>query len=128
MRLLLDTHIALWAVLDSPRLSAHARSLILAPNNDLFVSAASVWEVAIKHRIAPKKMPVTGGDALSFFRRAGYHMLAVTAEHAAALDDLPAYHNDPFDRLLVTQAMEEPLRLLTSDAVLARYSGAVIVA
>jgi PIN domain nuclease of toxin-antitoxin system len=127
MRLLLDTHIALWAVLDSPRLSARARALIIAPENRLFVSAASVWEVAIKHRVSPKKMPVSGGKALTLFQRSSYYLLAVSAEHAAAVDDLPNHHTDPFDRMLVAQALQEPLRLLTSDEMLARYSDTVIV-
>lgn len=127
MRLLLDTHIALWAVIDSPRLSARARALITAPENSLFVSAASVWEVSIKHRVSPKKMPVSGGKALTLFRRSSYYLLAVSAEHAAAVDDLPNHHADPFDRLLVAQALQEPLRLLTADELLARYSDTVIV-
>ena len=115
-------------MLDSPRLSTRARALILAPENTLFVSAASLWEVAIKHRISPKKMPLSGGKALTLFQRSNYYMLAVSAEHAAAVDDLPLHHTDPFDRLLVTQALQEPLRLLTSDEMLARYSDTVIVA
>jgi PIN domain nuclease of toxin-antitoxin system len=127
VRVLLDTHIALWAVLDSPRLSARARTLILAPENSLFVSAASVWEVSIKHRVSPKKMPVSGSQALTLFRRSRYYLLAISAEHAAAVDALPNHHTDPFDRLLVAQALQEPLRLLTSDEMLARYSDTVIV-
>lgn len=127
MRLLLDTHIALWAVADSRRLSVQARELILAPDNSLFVSAASLWEISIKHRVAPAKMPVSGAKALTLFARSNYFLLPITAEHAAAVDDLPAHHVDPFDRMLVTQALREPLRLLTADAVLARYSDTVIV-
>ncbi len=127
MRILLDTNVGLWAILDSPRLAARARALILAPENDIFVSAASVWEVAIKHRVSSKKMPVSGGKLLMHFRRSGYYVLPVSAEHAAGVDDLPMLHTDPFDRLLVTQALLEPLRLLTSDEILARYSDTVIV-
>lgn len=127
MRLLLDTHIALWAVLDSPRLPARARALILTPENSLFVSAASVWEVTIKHRVSAKKMPLSGRKALTLFQRSCYYLLAVSAEHAAAVDDLPTHHADPFDRLLVAQALQEPLRLVTADETLARYSDTVIV-
>lgn len=127
MRLLLDTHIALWAVADSPRLPARARELVLAPENSLFVSAASLWEISIKHRIAPAKMPVSGAKALTLFGQANYFFLPITAAHAAALDDLPAHHNDPFDRMLVTQALRDPLRLVTVDGVLAEYSDTVIV-
>jgi PIN domain nuclease of toxin-antitoxin system len=128
VKLLLDTHIALWAVTDSPRLPARARELILAPENSLFVSAVSVWEVSIKHHLAPRKMPVSGTRALALFRRSRYFLLAITAEHAAAVDELPTHHADPFDRMLVSQALREPLRLLTADEVLRRYSDTVIVA
>jgi len=128
VRLLLDTHVALWAVTDSPRLSSRARTLMLAPENSLFVSAASVWEVSIKHRVAPTRMPISGRDALALFQRSNYFLLSVTAEHAAAVDDLPPHHTDPFDRMLVGQALQEPLRLLTADKFLARYSDTVIVA
>jgi PIN domain nuclease of toxin-antitoxin system len=127
VRLLLDTHIALWAVTDSPRLPAAARTLLLAPRNGLFVSAASVWEISIKHRVAPTKMPVSGREARRLFERANYFFVPITAEHAAAVDDLPALHADPFDRILVSQAIHEPLRLLTVDGILADYSDTVIV-
>lgn len=126
MRLLLDTHIALWAVADSPRLPVAARELLLAPENRLFVSAASIWEIAIKHRIAARKMPVSGTRALRLFQRAGYLLLPIAAAHAAAVDALPAHHADPFDRILVAQALHEPLRLVTGDGGLAAYSDTVI--
>lgn len=89
MRLLLDTHIALWAIVDSPRLPDQARQLILAPENEVVVSAASVWEIAIKHGLA-KKMPVSGAEAKSWFVQAGYTLMPVTAEHAALVEELPA--------------------------------------
>jgi PIN domain nuclease of toxin-antitoxin system len=127
VRLLLDTHIALWALVDSPRLPAKARLLILAPDNEVVVSAASVWEIAIKHGLAKKNMPVSGAEAKSWFTRAGYTLLPVTADHAALVEELPPHHADPFDRILVAQALDEPLRLVTHDPTVARYSDTVIL-
>jgi PIN domain nuclease of toxin-antitoxin system len=127
VRLLLDTHIALWALVDSPRLPAKARLLILAPDNEVVVSAASVWEIAIKHGIAKKNMPVSGAEAKSWFTRAGYTLLPVTADHAALVEELPPHHADPFDRILIAQALDEPLRLVTHDPTVARYSDTVIL-
>ena len=127
MRLLLDTHIALWALVDSPRLPAKARLLILAPDNEVVVSAASVWEIAIKHGLAKKNMPVSGAEAKSWFTRAGYTLLPVTADHAALVEELPPHHADPFDRILIAQALDEPLRLVTHDPTVARYSDTVIL-
>ena len=125
MKVLLDTQIALWALTDSPRLSAKARERILDPENMVFFSAASVWEIAIKHRLARADMPVSGADAAKLFREAGYIELPVTALHAAATEDLSAHHADPFDRILIAQARCEPLRLLTHDRHLLAYGDGV---
>jgi PIN domain nuclease of toxin-antitoxin system len=125
MRLLLDTHVALWALLDDPRLPPRGRELIADEDNAIVVSAASIWEISIKHGLQRGDMPLSGQRALQWFRRAGYELLAVKPEHAAAVDKLPALHADPFDRLLVAQAQTEPLKLVTHDATLARYGSAV---
>lgn len=122
MNLLLDTHVALWAIADDPRLSAQGRQLILDPKNQVIVSAATVWEIAIKHGLGKGDMPLSGAEALSYFNQAGYQLLPITAQHAAAVEALPPIHRDPFDRLLAAQALIEPLRLVTHDATLARYS------
>jgi PIN domain nuclease of toxin-antitoxin system len=127
MKLLLDTHVALWAITDSPRLSKQARDLILDAENEIQVSAASIWEIAIKHGLGRGDMPISGEEALGYFRAAGYRLLPVLPEHAAAVEELPRLHQDPFDRLLAAQAMAEPLRLLTHDPLLARYSDTVIL-
>jgi PIN domain nuclease of toxin-antitoxin system len=127
VNLLLDTHIALWALTDSPRLPGKARDLIIAPGNTIWVSAASVWEIAIKHSLGRGDMPVSGAQALALFEEAGFVLLAVSGEHAAAVAQLPAHHADPFDRMLAAQALTEPLRLLTHDAMLARYSDTVML-
>ena len=127
MKLLLDTHIALWAVSDSPKLSPKAKELIAAPRNLIWVSAVSIWEIAIKHSLGRGDMPISGAEALEYFRQSGYRMLPVAPEHAAAVEALPAHHQDPFDRLLVAQSLAEPLRLLTHDTTVARYSDAIIL-
>lgn len=127
MRLLLDTHIALWAVTDSPRLPAAARAVIVDPANEVWVSAATVWEIAIKHALGPEGMPVSGSEALHWFGVSGYRDLPVTSRHTCAVEMLPPIHTDPFDRLLVAQAQTEPLRLITHDATLARYSELVVL-
>jgi PIN domain nuclease of toxin-antitoxin system len=127
LNLLLDTHVALWAITDDKRLSAIAREVILSPRNAVWISAASVWEIAIKHALGRETMPVTGKKALGYFRQAGFLFLAIQPEHGAAIGELPAHHQDPFDRLLVAQALTEPMRLLTHDAIVARYSDTVIL-
>lgn len=127
MRLLLDTHIVLWALVDSPKLPAKARELILSPAHSVVVSATRVWEIAIKHSLGRGDMPISGQEAVDYFRQAGYELLPITPEHAAAVENLPPHHQDPFDRLLVAQALLEPLRLLTHDNNVARYSDTVIL-
>jgi PIN domain nuclease of toxin-antitoxin system len=129
VRLLLDTHIAVWALLDADRLPAQARQLIADEANDVSVSAASVWEIAIKHasrRPAPSGMPISGEQAVGLFRKAGYNLLSITPAHAAAVEGLPPLHADPFDRLLVAQALIGPMRLVTHDKALAAYGDIVL--
>ncbi|MDO9071926.1 MAG: type II toxin-antitoxin system VapC family toxin [Rubrivivax sp.] len=126
MRLLLDTHVALWAVTDSERLPLRAAALILGAD-DVYVSAASVWEIAIKHALGRGQMPVSAAQALQAFDDSGYRILSVQASHAARVEALPLLHADPVDRLLVAQALDEPLTLLTSDPAVAAYSEAVLL-
>ncbi len=126
MNLLLDTHVALWAITDSPKLSQTARELLQSPKVTLWVSAATVWEISIKHSLGKGGMPVSGEQALTYFRDSGYRMLPIEAEHAAAVEKLPTHHNDPFDRILVAQALVEPMRLVTHDATVALYSDTII--
>ena len=131
MRLLLDTHIALWAVADDPKLSSKARDFISDASNDKIVSVASIWEIAIKHALTRRRangMPISGGVAARFFEAAGYEFLHISPDHAEAVDGLPQLHGDPFDRMLVAQALFEPLRLLTHDPGVAAYSETFILA
>ncbi|WP_374616795.1 type II toxin-antitoxin system VapC family toxin, partial [Thauera aminoaromatica] len=108
MNLLLDTHVALWAITDHPRLPQAARDLILSPKTTVWVSVASVWEIAIKHALGRGDMPVSSRDAVCYFTASGYRLLAIEPEHVVAVETLPAHHQDPFDRLLVAQALVEP--------------------
>lgn len=119
MRLLLDTQIYLWVLDDSPRLNRRARDLILAADQVL-VSAASIWEAVIKSALG--KLRVDPALLVAEVKRSGFIELPVTARHAAAVSALPMHHKDPFDRLIVAQALTEPARLLTTDTALARYT------
>jgi len=127
MNLLLDTHIALWAITDSPKLSAKARQLITAPSTSVWVSVASLWEIAIKHSLGRGDMPVSGLDAMRYFRESGYSLLPIEPEHVVFIDELASYHQDPFDRILVAQALVEPMRLMTQDKAVALYSDTIIM-
>ena len=125
MKLLLDTHLLLWAAGDPDRLSAAARALIGVPENEVWFSAASVWEVAIKSGLGRADFQVNPRLLRRGLLDNGYHELPVGSEHAVAIDSLPPLHKDPFDRLLVAQAMVEGITLLTSDAMVAQYPGPV---
>jgi PIN domain nuclease of toxin-antitoxin system len=126
LNLLLDTHVALWAITDNPKLPKKARELIESPKSSVWISAATIWEIAIKHSLGRGDMPVSSQEALRYFRDSGYGFLPVEPEHAAAVENLPAHHADPFDRILVAQALVEPMRLITRDAIVARYSNTII--
>lgn len=129
MKLLLDTHIAIWAVEDNPRLSGHAKALLANPETEVFVSVVSLWEIAIKHaKHGVKEMPMTAKDALGFFEASGFRLVPVAAAHVLALETLPRLHFNPFDRLLAATALAEPYRLLTADARLAAYGPLVLLA
>jgi PIN domain nuclease of toxin-antitoxin system len=126
MRILLDTHIALWAVTGSRRLSRKSQQFILDAD-EVHVSAATLWEIAIKHALGKGDMPVSAAQALQAFRDAGYALLAIKPEHAVRVEDLPSIHNDPFDRLLVAQARLEPMTLMTSDRLVGQYGAGIVV-
>ena len=126
MRLLLDTHVLLWAAEDSPRLSAAARSLILARENETIFSVASLWEIAIKSGQGREDFVVDAGDLRTNLLANSYEELAILGPHVLFTSRLPAIHKDPFDRLLVAQSLVEGLTLLTSDALVARYSASIV--
>jgi PIN domain nuclease of toxin-antitoxin system len=124
MRLLLDTHVFLWAVAGSPLLKPATRRFI-EDADEVYVSAASIWEVAIKARLG--KIEADAQGLAAAIDASGFLELPVSAAHAAGVARLALHHHDPFDRLLVAQALAEPLKLLTADAVLAKYSDVVVL-
>lgn len=125
MKLLLDTHLLLWAALQPEKLSAAAHSLLDDSNNELLFSAASLWEIAIKQGLRRRDFQVDPRLLRRSLLDNGYIELPVLSEHAVAIDALPPLHKDPFDRILVAQAMTEGITLLTSDHQLAQYPGPV---
>lgn len=125
MKLLLDTHLLLWAAGRPERLPAAARKLLNNPRHELYFSAASIWEVVIKSRLGRKDFRVDARQLRRGLLDNGYVELPITSEHAMNVDTFPALHHDPFDRMLLSQAVSEGLTLLTSDEHLARYSGPV---
>jgi len=122
MKFLIDTHILLWAAYESTKLSIAARDIMEDEGNELFYSAASLWEIAIKNGLGREDFQVN----LPLFRRGlldnGYRELSITSSHAIAVATLPQIHEDPFDRMLLAQALHEGITLLTSDGNLMRYS------
>ncbi len=123
MRLLLDTHVYLWVVTGAPALKADARRLIERAEA-VYVSAVSIWEVAIKSALG--KIDADVAALAAAIEASGFVELPVTAHHAAGVATLPLHHPDPFDRLLVSQALTEPLRLVTADAALVPYTDLVM--
>jgi PIN domain nuclease of toxin-antitoxin system len=121
VRVLLDTHLLLWSVASSRRLPKGARSLILDAANEVFYSAASVWEVAIKSALRRRDFMANPTVLVRALAQSGFSELPVTAANAARVARLPAIHRDPFDRMLVAQSLAEPMTLLTNDAALVRY-------
>lgn len=127
MKLLLDTHVVLWVLADDCRLSKIARGLVEDEDSLCFLSAASVWEVAIKRGVG--KLDVPTGFPAGFHdevRRRGIASIPIYDTHAAAVADLPLHHHDPFDRLLVAQAMIEGMSILSKDEILRAYDVPVV--
>ncbi|WP_121120154.1 type II toxin-antitoxin system VapC family toxin [Croceibacterium ferulae] len=125
MKLLLDTHILLWAAGDPGRLPAAARALIEDEDNHLLFSAASLWEVAIKGALGREDFAVDAALLRRGLADNGYAELPVTGAHAVAVATLPPIHRDPFDRLLVAQATAEGITLLSADELVCQYSGPI---
>lgn len=122
MRLLLDTHLLLWALAEPERLGPDLRTLIEDPEHEVLFSAASIWEIAIKAGLGRVDFAVRPEEVARGAVEAGFAELPVRAEVAARVVDLPPHHRDPFDRLLVAQAMAGPMRLYTADPLLLPYS------
>ena len=125
MKLLLDTHLLLWAAGSPDRLPELARSLFEDPGNELLFSAASLWEIAIKRGLGRSDFQVDARVLRRGLLDNGYDELAVTSEHAVAIDSLPPIHRDPFDRILVAQSLVEGITLVTADETVAKYAGPI---
>ncbi|MBW2736778.1 MAG: type II toxin-antitoxin system VapC family toxin [Deltaproteobacteria bacterium] len=125
MNLLLDTHTVIWALSNAPTLSPRAREVITRGENLVFVSTASAWEIAIKKRLGKLIAP---DDYLEQLERHRFISLDISAGHALAVEHLPDLHRDPFDRILVAQAMLEKLTLVTRDAMIPRYGVPIVLA
>lgn len=125
MKLLLDTHILLWSVLRTARLSSTARLLLESPENDLHYSAAAIWEIAVKKSQGRPSFQVDALEFRELLDKNDFHELSIDASHGAFVQNLPLIHKDPFDRILVAQATVEGITLLTSDRRLASYPGPI---
>ncbi|MCR5858723.1 type II toxin-antitoxin system VapC family toxin [Mesorhizobium sp. J428] len=126
MRLLLDTHIAIWAAKNPERIAEAVRLDIEDAGNEVVVSVVAIWEIAIKRQLDRNDPPpFSATEAIDAFSRLGFQLLDVTATHAAKVETLPLHHGDPFDRLMVAQALCEPMRLITHDKRLTAYTDLV---
>jgi PIN domain nuclease of toxin-antitoxin system len=125
MKLLLDTHLLLWAAGEPRRLSRQARTLIENPDNELLFSAASLWEVAIKRGLGREDFKVDARLLRRGLLDNGYGELPILSDHVVAIDSLPPIHKDPFDRILVAQATVEGVTLLTFDSLVSQYPGPI---
>ena len=121
MRLLLDTHAFLWAISDEPRLGPRSRALIISEAASVLVSHVSLWEIAIKHALARSDMPLSAAMAIPWAEECGFQLLPLDLPHLLTLEQLPLHHRDPFDRLLVAQAISESLLLVSADAAFQTY-------
>jgi PIN domain nuclease of toxin-antitoxin system len=123
MRILLDTNALLWTLTNAPRI-APVRELLLDDENEVFVSTVSWWEIAIKTRLG--KLDASLPELRVAARESGFEELPLLGSHAEILASIPRYHNDPFDHMLLAQAMAEPMRLITGDSILTRYTPLVL--
>lgn len=126
MKLLLDTHILLWAAGQPEKLSESSRTVLTAKENSLFFSVASIWEIVIKRALGRADFKVNPRRFRNLLLAHGYAELPVEAEHVLAVEMLPMLHKDPFDRLLLAQARTEGITLLTTDASICRYGESVL--
>lgn len=125
MNILLDTHALIWALENNPKLSQVARNAICDGKNVVFVSAASVWEISIKKAMGKLEFPDTLAEEIELHR---FTPLNINTEHAQLAGELPDIHRDPFDRMLIAQAMIEKLTLVTRDRLIAKYDVKILKA
>lgn len=123
MKLLLDTHVILWALSDSNYLPLDIKELICDENNEIYVSAVSLWEIAIKHKKSPKLMPYTAIQIRDYCQRAGYYFLSLNIDNISIYDKKDFnLHKDPFDHMLLAQSESNNMKLITHDKILADYN------
>lgn len=127
MRLLIDTHILLWALFSPARIPAPVRIRLEDPDNQVLFSAASIWELSIKLQIGRLDLPLDLAELVDAAEGMGFEELPIASRHTMGVQRLPLHHRDPFDRILIAQAVYEPARFLTMDKLLARYSELVEV-
>lgn len=132
MKVLLDTHIILWALADDEKLSQKARNIILSKENEIYYSTASIWEITIKHMLHPEHMKLSGKQISNYCQEAGYQMLPIKDEHVHTLETLQREerapkHNDPFDRIMLAQAKEERMLFITHDSLIPYYGEECVV-
>ena len=132
MKVLIDTHIAIWAVLNDPKLPKPAKDIILNRENEIFYSTASVWEITIKHMLHPDRLRINGNLLERGCEENGYLVLPVLNKHVSALETLKRpkdapKHNDPFDRIMVAQAKAEGMMFLTHDSLIPYYDEPFII-
>ena len=125
MRLLLDTHVLLWCLEENDALTQKAYDLLHSAE-EIFVSAASLWEIIIKISVGKLEMKCSLDDLPHVISESGFKMLSIKPQHVLKLADLEAHHKDPFDRILIAQSSVEPLQLVSSDTVIAKYKGNII--
>lgn len=133
MKLLLDTHIILWALDDNPKLPEQAKALIMDADNDIYYSSASVWETTIKYMSKPDRIRLSGSKLSELCRRMGYQMLPITDKHVGALETLVFHsghqvHNDPFDRIMIAQAKADGMKFVTHDSKIPLYNESCVIA
>lgn len=122
-RVMLDTHVFLWAASEPERLSTAARNAIEDPTSEIFISAAVVWEIVIKHALGKLQLPASPASFIpTLIAQLGFRALPITHEHALTLGVLPKHHNDPFDRMMIAQARCEGMTLISTDSNVARYA------
>ena len=127
MRYLVDTHVLIWAVFRTEKLSSAARKVLSDPDGAFYFSPVSVWEIAIKRSKHPDDMPMSAKEAARLFREAGFHELRPDAAQCAAVEGLQPIHADPFDRLLIAQAKIAGMKLVTHDHLIADYGDVAVV-
>ena len=128
MKILLDTHILLWTLTGSKKLSRKAKDLITDPDNEVYISIISPWEVELKHNKHPDRMPIDSSTLLQYCKRADFSYLSIRPHHIAQLSTLDStIHADPFDRLLICQAKSEGMTLITCDNLIAQYNESFIL-